>query len=202
MKNKSLTSMIILMTCFIILSVGIAGCTSQAPSASSVPGINPSTIAPSEMALQPSDVPANFTFVESGERNLSEMSNWSLGHGWKKGYYAVYRMNNQSSRPGTLFEQYISVYSVENISLIVPDSLGNVKNWSAEDKNITFEMLPLPAIGDSSSALVISDTSDNTQWYRITFAKKDVYMEIWSNGTATDYETAGKLAETAAAKIK
>jgi hypothetical protein len=196
--------MIILMTCFVILAVSIAGCTSQAPAASPapVPAKTLSAPDPSEMLLQVSDLPANFTLVEKTERNASEMRNWSLGQGWKKGYYAVYQLNDKSARSGMVFEHVISVYPAENISLIVPDTRGLMHNWSAEDKNMTVEELSLPTIGDSSCSFRVADSSDNTQWYQIAFAKNDVYMELWTNGTATDYETLKHLADTAVAKIR
>jgi hypothetical protein len=154
------------------------------------------------MALQPSDVPADFTFPERGERNATDIRNWSLEYGWKKGYYAICQMNNQSSRPGTVFELFISVYPAENITLIVPDTIANTNNWSMEDKNVSVEKLSPPAIGDSSCSFKISGKSDDTQWYRIAFVKKDVYMEIWTYGTASEYDTLQRGAGIAAAKIK
>lgn len=202
MKKSSLTLMILMMSMLLVLSVGFAGCTSQAPAAQPVPGNSPSTVEPSAMVLQPAEIPANFTFVEKGERNASWMSNWSLDHGWKKGYYAVYQMNNQSSRPGAVVEQYISVYTAENITLIIPNTNGMTKNWSLEDKNVTVEELPQPAIGDTSSSFRIFDTSDDSAWYRVAFVKKDVYMELWTNATASEYDTFLKIADTAAAKIQ
>lgn len=191
--------MIILMTCFVIISMGIAGCTSQAPSASET-----STIEPSEMILQPSDIPANFTLVEKGQRDVSDMNEWALDHGWKKGYYAVFLNNDPNSIPGTVIEQYISVYPAENITLIVPDTVSGWKNWTVEENNpnLSLEELSLTTIGDSSAAMKVSNKSDNTQVYSISFIKKDVFQQFWTNGTATDYETARQLAGAAAAKIK
>lgn len=198
MKKQSLTLMI-LMTCFVIISIGIAGCTSQAPSVSKT-----STIEPAEMILLPSDIPVNFTLVEKDQRNVSELSDWALDHGWKKGYYAVYLKNDPSSIPGTVIEQYISVYPAENITLVVPDTVSGWKNWTIEQNsvNVTLEELSLPTIGDSSAALRVSNKTDNSQMYVITFVKKDVFQDFWTNGTATDYETAKQLAGIAAAKIK
>lgn len=191
--------MIFLMTCFVIISLGIAGCTSQAPAASKT-----STIEPSEIILQPSEIPVNFTLLEKGERNVSDMSEWSLDHGWKKGYYAVFLNNDPNAIPGTVIEQYISVYTAENITLIVPDTVSGWKNWTVEenDANLSFEELSLPAIGDSSAAMKVTNTSDMSQMYSVSFTKKDVYQQFMTNGTATDYETVKQLAGIAAAKIK
>ncbi len=155
------------------------------------------------MILQPSEIPANFTLLEKAERNVSEMRSWALDHGWKKGYYAVYLKNDPASRQGTIIEQMISVYTAENITLVIPDTTNIYKNWTIKqnDANLTYEELSLPVIGDSSSALKISDKSDNTQMYLISFVKKDVYQDFWTNGTSADYDTARQLAGIAAAKI-
>jgi hypothetical protein len=213
MKKQSIVSMTILMTVFIILSLGIAGCSSQAPPASpaspaspvpAAPPLSPatdnnlSTAEPSQMALQPSDVPANFTRLEHFERNLSDMRSWAVDKGWKKGYYAYYEKTSQKPQ---FIEQTISVYPAENISLVMPDTVQNVKNWSAEE-NMSVEELPVPGIGDSSRALKVSENGGSETDYLITFVKYDVYEELWTNGTATDYDTLKHLAGTAAARIK
>lgn len=207
MTKQSIGVMIIFMTVFIILSIGIAGCTStapspQAPAASPTPAQKMSTIAPSEMALQLSDFPKNFSLLEKGERNVSEMRNWSLDHGWKGGYYTDYEKNDRNSPSGIIIEQSISIYTPENITLIIPDTISSWKNWSTEDRNVSVEELSPPAIGDSSRALRAFDKSDSTQAYMIAFVKYDVYEQLWTNGTATDYETLKQVAEIAAAKIK
>jgi hypothetical protein len=208
MTKQSISLVIIFMAVFVILFTGIAGCTSpapspQAPTASPVPAKTLSTIMPSEMVLQSSDFPGNFTLLEKGERNVSEMRTWSLEHGWKGGYYADYVKNDLNSPSGTIFEQVISVYPAENITLIVPDTVNIVKNWSAGDiNNRSVEEVSLPTIGDSSSVLKISDKSDNSHEYIIAFVKYDVYEQLYTNGTATDYETLKQLAGIAAAKIK
>jgi hypothetical protein len=148
-------------------------------------------------------MPANFTLLEKGERNVSEMSNWSLDQGWNGGYYADYVNNGTNSSSVTLIEQLISVYPAGNISLIVPNTVGYVKNWSAEDTyNRSVEDVALPTIGDSSSVLKISDKSDNSHEYLIAFVKYDVYEQLYTNGTATDDETLNQLAGVAAAKIR
>ena len=68
--------------------------------------------------------------------------------------------------------------------------------------NVTLEEISLPTIGDSSAALKYSNTTDNTRLYVITFSKKDVFQNLFTNGTATDFETVQQLARVAAAKIK
>lgn len=209
MTKQSISLMIMVMTVFLILSAGIAGCTSpapapQVPAASPVPVQKLSTVAPSDLALQPSDVPKDFILLEKGERTVSDMRDWSLEHGWKGGYYATYQKNGGNASSGPIFDQSMSVYPAENITLIVPDTVQIVKTWAAGDTNnrSAVDDLSLPTIGDSSSALIITDKSDNSHEFLIAFVKHDVYEQLYTNGTATDYETIKQLAVIAAAKIK
>ena len=208
MNKQSIAPVFILV--FIILSVCIGGCTSQAPPVSPVTqtpapatGTRLSTIEPSQMVLQPSEIPSTVTLVEKSERNISEMRSWAVDHGWKKGYFAMFRNNDPNSPSGTIFKQIISVYPAENITLIIPNTIEAYKNGIiAEDNaNLTLDILPAPGIGDSSNALVFSDKSDNTRMYLISFVKKDVYQDFLTNGTAADYETAKQMARAAAAKL-
>ncbi|MFA4876406.1 MAG: hypothetical protein WC586_03260 [Methanoregula sp.] len=208
MNTQSISPVLILV--FIILSVFIGGCTSQTPPVSPViqtplpqTGTELSKIEPSQMVLQPSELPSTVTLVEKSERNISEMRSWAVDHGWKKGYWAMFRKNDPNSPPGTIFEQIISVYPSENITLIIPNTIEAYKNGMIRENNanMTLAVLPSPGIGDSSNALVFSDKSDNTRMYLISFVKKDVYQDFRTNGTAADYETARQMARAAAAKI-
>jgi hypothetical protein len=205
--TKPSTGLLVFMAVFLIVSAGIAGCTTSTsqppPAASGVPVQKLSTASPAEMALQPSEVPGNFTLLEKGERNVSEMRGWALDHGWKAGYYTDYQKNDGISPSGAIIEQVISVYPAENITLIVPDTVSLVKNWSAEDPgNVTVEELSIPAIGDSSTVLKVSDKRENSPWYMIALVKDDVYEQFYTNGTAADYETLRHLAGVAVAKIR
>jgi hypothetical protein len=94
------------------------------------------------------------------------------------------------------------VYTAENITLIVPDTINTWKSWPAEDSNLTVEEIPLPTIGDSSRAMIASDRSDNSRMYMIAFVKYDVYEQLQTNGNETDFETLRQMAVTAAAKIR
>jgi len=195
MEKKSLAPMIVLMAVFIILCAGIAGCTSQTP----VTQQKLSTIEPSLMVLEPADVPANFTLVEKYERTAANMSDWALNTGWKKGYGVYYETTGQDVQG---LDQVISVYPAENITLIVPETVRGVKNWSVENTNVTVEELPIPGVGDFSRALQISEKGDPINVYMIAFVKYDVFEQLYLNGTARDYDTLIQIAENAAAKIK
>jgi hypothetical protein len=209
MTKQSIRPMIIFMAVFLLLCAGMAGCTTpapspQAPPAPPAPVQNISTVAPAELVLQPSDVPADFILLEKGERNGSDMRAWSLEHGWKGGYYAAYQKHDANASAGIIIDQALSVYPAENITLIVPDTLQLAKTWADKDRtNRSAEVdTSLPAIGDSGSALKITDKRDNSEEYMIIFVKHDVYMELYTNGTAADYETLKHLAGIAAAKIR
>jgi len=196
MKKLSLAPMIVLMSVVIILCAGIAGCTtSQAPAMQQ----KLSTLEPSQMVLEPADVPTNFTLVEKYERNAANMSAWALNTGWKKGYGTYYETKGPDVQG---LDQVISIYPAENITLIVPQTVQGIKNWSVEDTNVTVEELPIPGVGDFSRALQVSEKDDPINLYMIAFVKYDVYEELYVNGTAKDYDTLIQIAETAAAKIK
>ena len=109
------------------------------------------------------------------------MWDWSLEKGWKKGYYSSFETRGPDARG---IDQVISVYPAENITLIVPNTVQGLKNWSAEEGNITIEDLPSPGIGDASSALKVRQTGKSVDLYPITFVKYDVYEELYANGTA------------------
>lgn len=201
--------MITVMTVFLLLTAGIAGCTSSAP-ATQVPAASPapvqklSTVAPAEMALQLSDLPAGFVLLEKGDRNRSEVRSWAIEHGWKGGYYTAYQRQDGTASSGVIIDQSSSVYPEENISLIAPDTLQLIKTWADRDQaNRSVEDdTSLPPIGDFSRGMKLSDKNDEPPEYIIVFVKQDVYMEMYTNGTAADYETLKNLAGVAAAKIR
>lgn len=209
MTITSLSPLAAILAVLLLLFAGTAGCTAPAPSSqvtpvTTVPVQKLSTAAPAEMVLQPSDVPANLILLEKSERNASDMRAWSLEHGWKGGYYITYQKRDGNASAGVIFDNALSIYPAENITLIVPDTIQMGKDWAARDttnRSVT-EDTTLPAIGDASRAIKITDASDNSQEYLIAFVKQDVYMELYTNGTAEDYETLKHLAGIAAAKIR
>jgi len=198
MKKLSFYLMIVLMSVAIVLCAGIAGCTNTAP-AQPATGQKLSTIEPAKMALQAFDLPANYTLVEEFERNASDMREWALEKGWKKGYGVSFETRGPDARG---LDQLISVYPAENITLIVPDTVSSFKNWTVEDRNVTIEDLPSPGIGDASSAMKVIQSGEPSDVYIIAFVKYDVYEELYANGTASDYDVLKAVAGKAAAKIQ
>ena len=198
MEKRSVSFTTLLLAAVIMLSAVIAGCASQAPPASPVEETKLSTIDPAQLVLRPSEIPAMYILDEEWERDAADMNPWALDKGWKKGYGIYY----EKQAPDARFLQHaISIYPAENITLIVPDTVNKWKNGSAEG-NFTVEELLSPGIGDSSSALKVTEVDDPMNMYIISFVKYDVYEELWTNGTATDYDMLKQLATAAAGKIQ
>ena len=189
---------IVLAILLIILTVSISGCTSENKL---------STIEPSEMTLQISDIPENFILEKSSESVPSDVSQWALDHGWKKGYYVIYNKTDDIIPiPDTTITQYIAKFPIDNISLIIPNTVKNLKNQATE--NVSVDELSMPNVSDSSRMYRITTKGVNAKTYVILFVKKDVYEiiqvyeSIFEKNKMKDYETLKQLANVAAAKIK
>jgi hypothetical protein len=228
MIQKTSLVMVLLMAVLIVLSSGIAGCASQAPAAGQVTmattaaatmapvattvpavpattaaGTTPAASGSVEYALQPSEIPGNFTLAISRERQASEVSLWAKEHGWTKGYTIVYRKNDPASS-STFIMQNISVYAGANATLAVTDTIDGIASDIEKENNanLSVEKITITRIGDMSGSLKYFDKSQNAGMYVISFAKNGVFMDIETNGVAADYETAKQIATIAAAKIK
>jgi len=210
MKKLFSSSTMLLLAVLIVISAGIAGCTSQAPSTakaavpSTAPVANTAVVSPENLVLQPQEIPGNFTLVEKGERQASDLSDWARDHGWKSGYYVVYRKNDPAAPSGTVIRQNISVYAEKNATLAVSDTIDGFADWIVKENamNQSVEKISIPTIGDTSGSLKYVNKGDNSGAYMIAFSKMNVFEDIQTNGTAADYETAKQLATIAAAKIK
>jgi hypothetical protein len=204
------SSGMLLLAVLIVISAGIAGCTSQAPSAgqaagtSTAPVANQSAVTPADLLLLPQEIPGNFTLLEKGERQATDLSDWARDHGWKSGYYVVYRKNDPAAPSGTVIRQNISVYAEKNATLAVSDTIDGFADWITKENamNQSVEKIAIPAIGDASGSLKYVNKGDNSGTYIIAFSKMNVFEDIQTNGTAADYETARQFASIAAAKIR
>jgi len=210
MKKIFSFSAMLLLAVLIVISAGIAGCTSQAPSTakaavpSTAPVANTAVVSPENLVLQPQEIPGNFTLVEKGERQASDLSDWARDHGWKSGYYVVYRKNDPAAPSGTVIRQNISVYAEKNATLAVSDTIDGFADWIVKENamNQSVEKITIPTIGDTSGSLKYVNKGDNSGAYMIAFSKMNVFEDIQTNGTAADYETAKQLATISAAKIR
>jgi len=158
-----------------------------------------STIEPSEMALQLSDLPPGFTLKERSERVYSDVDSWAHNNGWKKGYIVSYQKVDLNALSGTVIDQRISIYPIGNISRVTPQFVNDLKN---KPEGISIDELSNPNIGDSSQAFRGVASSDGSKIYFIVFYKKDVYESLSMTGKTTDYELLKDVAKIAAAKIK
>ncbi|MCK9592934.1 MAG: hypothetical protein M0Q91_13095 [Methanoregula sp.] len=209
----------------IILLACIAGCTSTSPSTSQItqtPSVQPvtsappatstptteiklSTIEPSEMALQLSDLPDNYSIKDRSELVGSDVIKEAVDLGWKKGYTVNFVRGNFTRLEGTSIEQGISVYPIENMYKVLSLQRNLAAKYYANgtaDDSVIIDDFSNPGIGDQSQAYRITLKSDNSKSYIIDFIKKDVFESLRMSGSITDYETLKDLAKTAAAKIK
>jgi hypothetical protein len=177
---------------FIILLVAIlitAGCVGgnkqtevipaqTTPAPTPTPEIKLSTLDPSEMALQLSDLPEGYI------KNLSEQGETS---------YNVQFIKGSSTFDYVIISQGIRV--THNTDL---DKSMNFFREEFRKDNRT--ELSNPNIGDSSIAARNHLSTEES--FTIFFIKKDVVEFLTSEGSQTDYELLKTLAKKAADKIK
>lgn len=172
------------------------GCVEDKASVAQIDSSKPklSTVEPSMLALQLSDLPSNFTIKERTERIGSDVLQEARDLGWEEGYYVRFVKIGDNIFDATIVRHSISIYPSENISKIIDIPM-------VSDSNRTYDELSKPNIGDNSRAFRIT-TEDDNRYYEIEFVKMDVYENIQMSGTTTDYELLKELAKKAEAKIK
>lgn len=200
MRKRFIALMIVLVT-LIILSVSIAGCSSSAPSgtSASVPEKKLSTIGPSEMVLQLSDLPENFIIQNRGEKAKSDVGQKYINMGWKSGYLVSLSRMDLQTLQSTQIDQSISIYPIETMPKLLLDTRSDYQNLTMS--GVVVDELSNPQIGDQSMAFRIA-SAEGYKAYVIDFNKNDVTESLRMTGTTTDYELLKDLAKIAAAKIK
>jgi len=176
----------------LLITVGLSGCNEQS-------GQQRSTIEPSDMVLTLSGLLTDYTITERVERVESDISEVGLSFGWIKGYYVRFVRTGENINDTIVFEQYISIYPIENI-LNVLYSGTRISN-----ETIDYDDLSKPNIGDDSLGyrMTIKDGYGNEERaYIIEFIKMDVYEQLAIFGNKTDYELLKDLAKEAEKKIK
>ncbi|MHB8163199.1 MAG: hypothetical protein ACYDDV_02500 [Methanoregula sp.] len=164
---------------------------------------NLSTAELSERILQqPSEIPGNYAIVEWKVRDASGVSPIARNLGWKKGFVVRYQEIGSNASYGSSIQQTISVYPLENVNRALPGFRYYQKLANENNDSILVDELPDPGIGDASTATKLTQKDYTSSACLIDFVKNDVYEQIMMYGPAPDYETAKKLAEIAAAKIK
>lgn len=184
----------------IITVVVISGCIQQStsPETNRESSKKLSTLEPSELILQLSDFPSNYSLRERTERVKSDISQDAINLGWKKGYYALYGKADTKLLDVLLIEHFVSVYPIENISNV----LTLPKNST---EKVKYDELSKPNIGDASIAFRITQKDElgvEYRVYQIEFVKMDVYESLRMIGTTTDYDLLKNLSKKAEAKIR
>jgi len=196
MERKNIARLIAIVA--IVAVVMFAGCVEEEAPSAIVPSRELATKEPSELVLQLSDFPSNYTIKERTERVKSDISEEGLDLGWKKGYYVRYVRIGDNLFDATVIQQAISVHPLENISKVLTrprESTGNM----------TYEELSKPNIGDDSKAYRVTAKDEfgtEDRYYIIEFIKLDVYESFYISGTSIDYELLKDLAREAESKIK
>ncbi len=185
------------MVSLVIISVCIAGCSSNAPSEHAT---TQSKTELSKMALQLGDLPENFVIKERSERITSDVAPAALENGWKKGYGVIFSRVDLNRRVGTEITQDISIYPIEKIAHMLPVLKAGYTQQSGNTSVV--EDLSDPDIGDESQAFRITNTYDKSRTYIIIFNKMDVIETVTMTGITTDYETLKELAKKAASNVK
>jgi len=192
MKSK------ILLILGILAIVLVAGCTSETGQKVSTnletkPRIT--TLEPSQLALQLSDLPSNYSIKERAERVKSDIIQEAINIGWQKGYYVKFvRLENLLDY--TTIEHGISIYPIENISKVLA-----IPRYPEE--GFVVEKMSKPNIGDDSNAFRITTKDEygtEYRYYMIEFIKMNVYEYLLMMGITTDYELLKELARKAEAK--
>ncbi|MCX9014560.1 MAG: hypothetical protein OIN89_07180 [Candidatus Methanoperedens sp.] len=183
----------------LIIMVLLSGCTEQTSTTSETikeqTKTKLSSIEPSDLILQVSDLPSNFTIKERAERVKSDLDEDAKNLGWKKGYSVIF-IKGETIFDMTAISHSISIYPIDNISKVL-----DIPRKSNENR--TYDELSNPNIGDKSKAFRVTENSGfETRSYMIEFVKMDVYEYISIGGTSTDYELLKELAKKAEAKIK
>jgi len=202
-------NIILTLASLLILSIFLAGCTSNSPTSTTTPvqttASQLSTIDPSDMALTLSDIPAGFTIKDGTELVASDMAKSAIENGWEKGYSVGFERTNNGLRTGILdsemIQQSINVYPIANLNQVMTNSAN--EELQQANATVTVTQLPDPGIGDSSQAFRWTTEIAGiqvTQFY-ISFIKKDVHENLYMGGTSADYETLKNLANVSASKI-
>jgi hypothetical protein len=180
----------------ILLTTCSAGCSSIKPT----PDTTMSTDEPSQMVLQSSDIPGNFTVKERSVRLVSDVGPSIQNHGYITGYFVSYQKIAKTPISATFIDQIISEYPITNITKILPDRKVGYLNMAKG----RFQLIEMsnPNIGDNSQAFSLTDLETNNTYIFIDFVKKNVYEQLVMRGAETDYSTLKDIAKIAAAKIK
>jgi hypothetical protein len=204
---------ITILVCFCILA---AGCTGRDTKTVNSPS-TPERLPLESMVLTSSDVPRNFTLVESRAKNATDVGNLALSLGWQQGYVVRYARSPEGVSGTTEILHTIALYPEKNIPAIAE----LIERQERSDSNMTFSNISSPSLGNYSHAfsgkenIRIINKSDNLflleydsaketiqqDFIEIIFSKGDILEIIRLTGTGSDFSTLSHLAQKAYSKI-
>lgn len=191
-----------------------AGCVDQGPGSPENPPETPATVPfttvqtpglqepSSAMALQPADLPSDFTLQDRSAMALEDVSPLAIELGWLQGYYVSFTRKNIYTNDITYIRQTVNVYSPENINGVYLIEKEEMKNQKLSP-GARYE-IPFPAVGTQSIAFRETNPLDAERpvTYTVIFTRKNVFEKITLAGTNTDYETLKRLAMRADALVQ
>ena len=151
----------------------------------------------SDMALQPSDLPSEYTLQDRTVIALPEVSPLARQLGWQQGYYVSFYHRDGNNEIITRIWQSVDIFSSDNINGIFLLEKEELKKEHLTPG--TRYEIPFPAVGERSIAFRETNPLDSERpvTYTVIFTKKNVYEKITMSGTSTDYETLKRLAQRA-----
>ena len=183
--TKGFMTIIILMVAMLV-SMGCSQTASEpvptpspVPERTLVPAPTPespvSTVLPSAMALQLSDLPEDYILKDRADTIYPEPSQISRDLGWRMGYSVTFYRVNLVKFDMTGLRQIIGLYPIRNMNKVF--DLAQDEMESQANGTITVFEIPLYRIGDQSIAYKTQDPSDPSHpaVYSILFVKKDVF---------------------------
>ena len=179
-----------------------------APAATPAPTTQPtpespvSTVLPSAMALQLSDIPPDYILKGRADTTYEEQPQMVRDLGWRQGYSVTFYRINLEKFDLTGLRQDIGIYPPDKMNRVF--DLAQDEMESQGNGTIRVYQIPLYRIGDDSIAYKTENIRDSGRSvvYTILFIKKDVFERLEMGGTTTDYETLKQLAAIAADRVR
>ena len=202
---------------FLVISLAFAaGCTQG--SGTSVPATPAPPPTPLEsLVLSQSEVPQNFTLVESRAKNSTDVGQLAMALGWQDGFVVRFTRPADGEHGPVVILQTITRYPPKNI----PGIAELIEKQERADSNMTFSNLSSPALGSYSQAfsgtaitrIIQQPDPVNPQenvlvlgtiqqdFIEIIFSKGDILEILRLTGPEPDLSTLTSLAQKAYNKI-
>jgi hypothetical protein len=178
----------------IVAAASIAGCSSPGTDSGSGPDSRISTLEPSQMVLQASELPAGYVLKEEKQTDTSRMdpSIWSV----KKGYEVAFTRGTGAADTDVIVQSLV-IEPVDKVGQQISILTGEYAK-----KGIKPVQISGPVIGDASSAFTVPGAKQGGEMYMIIFTRKDVVVLLMMSGPDKDYAVLQSVAGKAAEKIQ